>query len=80
MRTPDPDDTYRPAPRRHPGGKWKGRGRRRLQNEGRRESREQNRGGRERLGLRDREVARLLEDWVGEGDDATSRPEAPEAE
>ena len=68
MRTPDPDDTYRPAPRRQYGGKWKGRGRRRLQNEGRRDSREQDHGGRERLDLRSREVARLLEDWMEEAE------------
>jgi len=68
MRVPDRDDTFRPTPRRQYGGKWKGRGGRRLQNEGRRDSREQNRGGRERLGLRDREVARLLEDWMEEAE------------
>jgi len=66
VRVPDRDDTLRPAPPRQFGGKWKGRGQRRLRNEGRRENREQERGGRERLGLRDREVARLLEDWVEE--------------
>jgi hypothetical protein len=64
MRATDRDDALRPAPARQFGGKWKGRGQRRLQNEGRRDSREQDRGGRERLGLRDREVARLLEDWA----------------
>jgi len=64
MRVPDRDDTPRPAPRRQFGGKWKGRGRRRLQNEGRRDDRVQDRGGREKLDLRAREVARLLEDWL----------------
>ncbi len=76
MRPPDHDDTIRPAPRRQIGGKWKGRGQRRPRNEGRRDSREQDRGGRERLSLRDREVAQLLEDWVE--DDTTARGETDE--
>lgn len=66
MRASDRDDTFRPAPRRQFGGKWKGRGQRRLRNEGRRDSREQDRGGRRKLGLRDREVVQLLEDWPAE--------------
>jgi ribosome biogenesis GTPase len=40
---PDRDDIPRPAPARQFGGKWKGRGQRRLQNEGRRDNREQDR-------------------------------------
>lgn len=69
MRTTDRDDAPRPSSGRQFGAKRKGRGQRRLQNEGRRDNREQDRGGREKLGLRDREVARLLEEWEEEGDE-----------
>jgi len=68
--TPERDDRPSPEPRRQYGGKWKGRGGRRLRNEGRREEREQNRGGKEKVHLTPRDLERLLaaEAWSDEAD------------
>jgi hypothetical protein len=78
VRTQDHDDTYRPAPHhlRGAGGKWKGRGGRRLRNEGRRDDREQDRGGKSDMHLAPRDLDRLLaaEAW-SEGDDGAVEPE-----
>lgn len=68
MSMQDRDETRPAAPRRHFGGKWKGRGGRRLRNEGRRDEREQQRGSREDTRLAPRDLDGLLaaEAWSDE--------------
>ncbi len=63
------DDTPQtPRPQQQRGGKWSRRGRdsRRQRHENLRDNREQERGGKVDLGSR--ELARLLQDWDGDGD------------
>ena len=63
-----------PAPEERPrvsrpyrgGGKWNGRGNRRLRHEALRDNREQERSGRGKVDPESRELTRLLEDWAGE--------------
>jgi len=68
MRTSDRDERPRAEPRRQHGGRWKHHGARRLRNESRQENRERDRGGKGGANLRPRDVARLLADWMEEGD------------